>query len=424
MNKALKIFTSLRLTVVCLCFSIALVFIGTLAQVDEGTYIAQTRYFRSLLIWWSPNEHVHIPVFPGGYLIGGVLLMNLIAAHITRFKFSKSKIGILITHLGLIILLLGQFATDLLSRETHMRLTEGEAKNYSEAFRDFELALVDPSDANSDRVYAIADSLLAQQRSIESPKLPVTIRVKNYWPNADLFRTPAIASNIPPNTVLPKELAVSEGSLKGICVLPLPIVTDTEALRQNLPAALVEFNNGGKSLGTYLFYAGMDEAQELQANGKTYEITLRHEREYYPFTLTLLKATHEKYKGTEVPKNFASRIRLDNPEKHEARETMIYMNNPLRYEGMTFFQFQMDADQMAMQAGKTPSSTFQVVRNPSWITPYLACVMVAVGLVVQFLTHLVGFATKRRAASTAKATTKTPRHEGSEAQKAEAVSTA
>ena len=39
----------------------------------------------------------------------------------------------------------------------------------------------------------------------------------------------------------------------------------------------------------------------------------------------------------------------------------------------------------------------QVVRNPSWLTPYVACVMVAAGLVIQFLSHLVGFAKKRTA---------------------------
>ena len=40
----------------------------------------------------------------------------------------------------------------------------------------------------------------------------------------------------------------------------------------------------------------------------------------------------------------------------------------------------------------------QVVRNPGWLTPYLACVLVALGLIVQFMTHLIGFAMKRRTA--------------------------
>jgi hypothetical protein len=38
----------------------------------------------------------------------------------------------------------------------------------------------------------------------------------------------------------------------------------------------------------------------------------------------------------------------------------------------------------------------QVVRNPSWLTPYIGCAMVGVGLLVQFMYHLIGFVSKRK----------------------------
>ena len=53
--KLVNFFTSLRLTVACLSLAMLLVFIGTLAQVDEGLYAAQNRYFRSFLIYWTPG---------------------------------------------------------------------------------------------------------------------------------------------------------------------------------------------------------------------------------------------------------------------------------------------------------------------------------------------------------------------------------
>ena len=59
-----------------------------------------------------------LPVFPGGYLIGGVLVINLIAAQIKNFTFSRDKIGLWMVHFGLILLLLGQLLTDRLSRES------------------------------------------------------------------------------------------------------------------------------------------------------------------------------------------------------------------------------------------------------------------------------------------------------------------
>jgi len=64
------------------------------------------------------------------------------------------------------------------------------------------------------------------------------------------------------------------------------------------------------------------------------------------------------------------------------------MNNPLRYSGETYYQASFDKD----DAG----TILQVVHNPSWLTPYFSCVLVATGLIVQFLTHLLRFAKKQR----------------------------
>lgn len=390
--RILDFFSSLRLTVVFLSLAVLLVFIGTLAQVNEGLYAAQNRYFRSLFIWWGPQGAAwRIPVFPGGYLIGGILLINLFAAHARRFKFSKKKIGIFIIHAGIVLMLLGQFATDLLSRETQMQFFEGESKSYSEDSRETEFVLIDTSDPKIDRTYSIPEAMLAKHSEIKDARLPFTVRVKNYWPNASIFEEPPIKSNIPPGSVKPSP---SEGTLREHYVLPEPIVKDLE--RRNVPGAVVEIVGDKGPVASFLVYAGVFTKQSFAANGKTYDVALRFARYYNPFSVTLLKATHENYKGTDLPKNFASVVRLENPKRNEARETKIYMNNPLRYEGLTFFQYQMAADEMAGQRMGRASSTLQVVRNPSWLTPYLSCVLVGVGLVVQFMSHLIGFLTKRR----------------------------
>ena len=133
LDRLINFFTSLRLTVVCLALGLALVFWGTLAQVELGLYKAQAEFFRSFIIYWGPKgASWRIPVFPGGYLIGGVLVINLIASQCRRFIFTPSKAGLWMVHVGLILLLLGQLGTDLLSRESSLHLREGEAKNYSE----------------------------------------------------------------------------------------------------------------------------------------------------------------------------------------------------------------------------------------------------------------------------------------------------
>src|SRR5580658_860227 len=141
-GRLIKFFTSLRLTVVLLAFAIVIVFIGTLAQVDEGLYNAQARYFRQWIVLGADLFGHQIPlILPGGYLIGTVLLANLLAAHIYRFQLSVKKIGIQLAHSGVILLLVGQLATDMLARESQMRLSEGQTKSYAESAQNFEFAV-------------------------------------------------------------------------------------------------------------------------------------------------------------------------------------------------------------------------------------------------------------------------------------------
>jgi hypothetical protein len=381
--------SSLRLTVVLLALGMVLVFLGTIAQASEGLYNAQHRYFRSFFIWTGPEGGGwKLPVFPGGYLLGGLLLVNLVAAHATRFKFTWKKSGIFLTHLGVVLLLVGQLATDLLSTESSLQLMEGEKKNYSEDFRANELAFINTSDPKEDEVVAVPESLVAAKQDIRHEKLPFTVRVKEYWPNARLVRPKEEGAIVPD---------VTEGELKGLGIWPLSLAKDMDS--RNTPAAVIEVLNNGQPVGSWLTSTRVGVTDSFEVGGKTWQVAFRFTRYYKNFEMNLLKATHEKYRGTEIPKNFASRVRVQMAGSPEARETVIYMNNPLRYGGYTFFQYQMGADEMARQQSKDGrgSSTFQVVKNPGWVTPYVACLLVGFGLLVQFMIHLVGFIGKRKA---------------------------
>src|SRR5580658_3543700 len=116
-KKTVQFFTSLKLTVTLLAFAIVLVFIGTLAQVDEGLYGAQAHYFKQWIVVGVNLFGHEVPfLLPGGYLIGTLLLINLVAAHIYRFQLSFKKLGIQLAHLGVIVLLVGQLSTDMFAR--------------------------------------------------------------------------------------------------------------------------------------------------------------------------------------------------------------------------------------------------------------------------------------------------------------------
>ena len=94
MKKLLDCITSLRLTIACLVAGLVLVFAGTLAQVSQGLHQVQQAYFQSWLVWWSPpGGGWKIPVFPGGHLLGAVMLVNLVAVQIFRLRWTWGKLG-------------------------------------------------------------------------------------------------------------------------------------------------------------------------------------------------------------------------------------------------------------------------------------------------------------------------------------------
>lgn len=490
-----KTLSSLRLTVWCLALSILLVFVGTVAQADEGLYQAQERYFKQWIVW-APTLFGHkLPLLlPGGYLLGTVLLVNLLGAHTQRFQWSAKKLGINLTHFGIIVLLLGQLVTDLFSVESYLRLREGESKTYTESHREHELVFATDTTPGSEKVVSIPESLLTKPGAeISHPDLPFSLRVNEYKINSQVLSrtqlletagrltaalakvegqyggaelpalaateaespgrlevwraslTAAGASSVADIAEAAKSLAsqperearlrtelkerfqkemlarwrqqggamklaaeradrkepltadslqapATQGAGSQVVAFPLPEMRTMDM--KNLPHVVLEILDAGKPSGTWLF-SPMLEAQELEGPHAKWRGALRAERYYHPFSVKLLTTTHEKYQGTEIPKNFQSRVRLEHPVRSESREVDIYMNNPLRYEGLTYFQYQMDRDE---QHGNVGISTLQVVRNPSWLGPYLGCILVGLGMTVQFLYHLVGFVTKRRTA--------------------------
>lgn len=375
--------SSLRLTIFCLAAALVLVFAGTLAQVRLGLFFIQEHYFQSWFVWWvSPSGGFRIPVFPGGHLIGAALLVNLIAAHIRRFAWSWRKFGIQLTHLGLIIMLAGGLATDLFSVNSYMRLKEGETKNYSEDDMRRELAAIDLTDADTEQVTAIPGEVLADGGTITHDTLPFRIVVRGFYQNSELHMIGRNAGVSVP--------AAANGAGARISVKPLPRATKTDD--RDVMSAVVEIvpQNGGASLGTWLVSDAMAAPQNFDLDGRHWSIHLRPARYYKPYSMTLEDFTHEVYPGTQIPKNFSSRIALADLENRENRQVLIYMNHPLRYLGDTYYQSGFEPD--------NSGTVLQVVRNPGYQAPYVACIVVGIGLIFQFTFHLTGFARRSKPA--------------------------
>ena len=356
--------TSLKLTIACMAALMVLVVACTLAQVHLGTFGAVQAYMRSWLVWWDiPGTVLSLPVFPGGALAGSVLAVNLLAAQGRRLQLSWKKSGIWVVHAGLILLVIGEFVTGMFQKDNRLAFENGETTNYVFSPREVELAVIDTTDPALDDVYSIPGSLLSRQAPVRVPGTPLTIRVRRFFENSQLFKLPE-----------GQGAEATAGVGTQVMVREAPPVTSDDAA--NTSSALVEPVAGGKSYGTWLVSSALGAPQSFVHEGRTYRLVLRERREYLPYALTLKKFSHDVYPGTDIPKNFSSLVHLTNPRSGEERDVLIYMNQPLRYAGKAFYQASFGKNDQL--------SILQVVENPGWLLPYISCVLVTVGLLIHF----------------------------------------
>ena len=530
---ALRYLGSLKITVALFAFSLIIVLVGTLAQDELNMQQVKERYF----LTWIASLHINdffpqaffphdrpidirIP-FPGGALIGTLLMINLVAAKITRFKIHSSgpqliagvvflAIGAAITtaiifsghssdglqgappisydvlwrcvqiamgagavglafaavsqknrlllnmgcliavaiaivliytlvtgyrvgdpglrivwqltkglgaglilmvgcilvfdrqggnvllHLGVALLMAGQFTFGDRQLEQRMSLVEGESTNALVNMDRLEMTIISRSEEKDD-VIAIPGSRLANaaefKTKISDEKLPVDIKVVKFFPNSKLEETKAGGSN-PATTGIGTEYRAIQSRPHG--------GTDSSI---NVASAYVELidKSSGESIGTHLVSqlisdrqllfpgeATEDQYDDFSVADTEYKLGLKFHREVKPYWVQLEDVRRMNYIGTETPRDYSSFIRIVDPETGEDRRERIWMNNPLRYRGETFFQ-----SSYAPLPGGKELTGLQVVRNSGWLIPYVACSITALGMLVHFLGTLRRFVSRR-----------------------------
>ncbi len=393
---------SIRLTLTLLSLSMILIFIATLEQVRIGIRGALAEYFESFYgIWYYPEkfwggEFLHnIPLpIPGGYLLGGLLIINLTSAFIVRFQWTMKKVGIQLVHLGIILLLVGQLVTQAIQEESRMQINKGEESNYIERFHGVELALREVSDPNKEKVVTIPQEILENEGSLIDQSLPFTIKVHHFGVNCDFDIIPPGK----PKSNIAKMVNRGVGHSANLNIIDKDEDFSSEGM--NFGYLVFELFDQDKSIGNWMTIAHPAgnqvwsqlspklsdmSFQSIRHKGKLWGVTLRQKREYLPFSIELLDIENEYYQGTEIPFNFESDINL-HLEDNQTRRALVYMNTPLRHGGMTFYQYQMN--------DAANYSVFQVINNPSWLVPYIACILVSIGMLWQFSFHLVKFLRK------------------------------
>jgi ABC-type transport system involved in cytochrome c biogenesis permease subunit len=297
----------------------------------------------------------------------------------------RKRASIVLLHGGIALIMLTELFTAVAAVESQMVIGEGETVSHSDDIRTSELAITDRSHTDHDRVTTVPRGILksnvGESTAIDHDDLPFTIRVHRWVQNSKLRDRAAGDSN--PATagfgtqVLVDELPAATGLGKG-------------ADKADFSSAYIELTSkkSNKSLGTFLVSQNLKD-QPVEVDGHKYDLALRFNRIYHPFSVALKDFRYDRYTGTNTAKNYSSDVTFKDPAHNIDRNVLISMNNPLRYGGTTLYQSSFDETERG--------TVLQVVKNPSWMTPYVACMLVGFGMLAHFGTILVRFLGRRAA---------------------------
>jgi ABC-type transport system involved in cytochrome c biogenesis permease subunit len=315
-------------------------------------------------------------------LAGVVLLVGAILI------FGKRG-GVVLIHAGIGLMMFSEFLVGVTNVEERMTIREGETAHYAEDIRTTELAIIDRSPEDHDDVVVIPRQVLTdsqeRKKTIEHEDLPFDVTVVEYHKNSELRRFQEGAEN-------PADRGV------GLDYVVHPVRPSGGADADgavDLASAYVRLTDKktGEDLGTHLvslLTSLQDHAEEVRVGDKTYEMFLRFRRSYKPYAMKLIDVVREDYYGTDTPRDYSSIVRVTDPDRNVDREVKIWMNNPLRYAGETFYQSHYEPGRDGIE-----TTVFQVVRNTGWMIPYVACMIVAVGMLAHFWGTLLRFLTRR-----------------------------
>jgi len=465
---------SLKLTVALMAASMVLIFAGTWAQIDTGIWAVLEEYFRTayvaiplsvflprdpeLLEQWAllgQLAKVSVP-WPGGFLLGPLLLVNLLAAHILRFKIKAAgsqlvfglvalaiaiavivvfhlshlpqkttavlgeywviavgfifylplfisvailfyqRCGIILIHAAIILLIAGEGVTAAAAAESMMPIYNNETINWTHDIREYELAVIDPDHPETgpeeDHVIVVPQDIL--ESAAES---------------GELIRSDELPFDIRVDRIIPntfhQPVALGSGSdlqplaTDGVArthtVVEMPPASGVSGGQADMPAAVVTLLNGEQRIGQFLV-----------------AIVLQYD-DYKPFAqpvvvdgrrYEILLRYHRRYQP------FA--IHLD--QFHH--DLYPGTNIPLNFSSdIQLIDQDRGIDQRKVikmnhplryqgltffQSGWIPGdrgTVLQVVRNPGAALPYIACSIGGVGLLIHFVLVLFNFLRRQMA---------------------------
>ncbi|GAB4139333.1 MAG: hypothetical protein Tsb009_08170 [Planctomycetaceae bacterium] len=325
-----------------------------------------------------------------GTIAGVVLLAGCILVF-------KKRAGIVLLHGGVALIMLNELYVGLKQVENQMPIIEGQTVNWVHDPGQAELAIIDYSPDKKNNVvvipYARLERAAANKEIIQDDNLPFDIEIVKYFKNTEFLNSP------PADNPATQGFGIREGAKAAD-----PVVGTSSDGKVNIASAYVRFFKKGTKtnpIATILVSQAVTTEEEITDGEKTYFVSLRSKRTYKPYSIHLIDARADKYVGSDTTKNFSSKIRLVDKERNVDRIVTIKMNNPLRYAGETFYQsgFQTIPVRVNGRTVMKDLTTLAVVKNSGWMIPYVACMIIATGMLYHFWIVLLRFLNRRAAGS-------------------------
>ena len=367
-NKLVRLAGSFGLACTLLILLGLLTWLGTLEQTHSGLYEVQHKYFESFVLLHDFGPF-SLPL-PGANLVICVLALNLVVGGVLRIRKNRSTAGILIAHLGILLLFAAAFVKWRFASEGQITLFEGQsADTFQDAYR-CELSIVEHTPAGERLEILMPQEALLRSEGNTSARwvssdLPFALEVQHFARNSRVLRKGPMFD-------------VAVPVLDGFFLSEEPLSIEAETNIAGAYLRLSDSATGEAQQG--IVWSAEGQPWSAKCAGRTFSFELRNERHPLPFEIALKDFSKVDHPGTSMPQSFTSDVTIN--EAGSERALRISMNEPLRSRGLVVYQASWGPQ--GAREGARLFSTFAVVRNPADRLPLYACIVIACGLLLHF----------------------------------------
>lgn len=321
---------------------------GTIAQKYIGLYEATQMFFSDFIFWLGPMPMPGMPVFMV------LIFINLGFKLIFKSPWVLKNAGIIITHIGAILLMGGGLLTAAFSSEGYMDIVEGSDSAFVNDYHMREFVLLDE---NGHTIERFTHHDLNTNTVLSLSNIPVKITILETCRNCQITAREEKDDSF---VGMAQHMQLSDG----------PLEMQNEENMAGLTFS-VEYKDTKQ---THVVLENVPQLPEVTHADSRYKFMLRKIQRPLPFSIELVDFKKELHPGTAVARTYSSHIRVH--DEGAVWDSVIRMNEPLRYKGYTFFQSSF------LDTPNGEVSVLAVVWNVGRAFPYISGIVMCIGIIV------------------------------------------